>query len=125
MSKFSADPDCVLRISLEPAYPPEHIIVLDRETLALNELHDGAALEISAFDLKLPPIHRVGYVRGASDRVPEFLRQAGLPIELLGAGELAGGDLGRYDAIVLAGKLGRQSKGRPIMESGHHGDLVK
>jgi hypothetical protein len=30
----------------EPAHPPEHIIVPDREALALNELHDGAALEI-------------------------------------------------------------------------------
>jgi LmbE family N-acetylglucosaminyl deacetylase len=65
--------------------------------------HD-AALEISAFDLQLPPLRRVGYVRGASDLVPEYLRQAGVPIELLGAGELAGGDLSRYDAIVIGSR---------------------
>ena len=35
-------------------------------------------------DLRLPPLKRVGYVRGASDRVPEFLRQVGVPLELLG-----------------------------------------
>ena len=65
--------------------------------------HD-AAVEISAFDLQLPPLRRVGYVRGASDLVPEYLRQAGVPIELLGAGELAGGDLSRYDAIVIGSR---------------------
>ena len=64
----------------------------------------GATLEISAFDLQLPPLRRVGYVRGASDLVPEYLRQAGVPIELLGAGELAGGDLARYDAIVIGSR---------------------
>lgn len=65
--------------------------------------HD-AALEISAFDLRLPPLRRVGYVRGASDLVPEYLRQAGVPIELLGDGELAGGDLRRFDAIVIGSR---------------------
>ncbi len=64
----------------------------------------GATLEISAFDLHLPPLRRVGYVRGASDLVPEYLRQAGVPIELLGAGELAGGDLRRFDAIVIGSR---------------------
>jgi hypothetical protein len=36
--------------------------------------------------------------------VPEFLRQAGLPVELLGAGELAGGELARYDAIIIGSR---------------------
>jgi LmbE family N-acetylglucosaminyl deacetylase len=63
-----------------------------------------AAIEISAFDLKLPPLRKVGYVRGASDRVPEFLRLAGVPVELLGPGELGGGDLSRYDAIVIGSR---------------------
>jgi LmbE family N-acetylglucosaminyl deacetylase len=63
-----------------------------------------AAVAISAADIKLPPLKRVGYVRGASDRVPEFLRQAGVPLELLGPKDLAEGDLGRYDAIVLGSR---------------------
>ncbi len=54
--------------------------------------------------MKLPPLRKVGYVRGASDLVPEYLRQAGVPVELLGAGELAGGDLARYDAIVVGSR---------------------
>lgn len=63
-----------------------------------------AAVEVSAFDLKLPPLRRVGYVRGAADQVPEFLRQAGVPIELMGAAELAGGDLSRYDAVIVGSR---------------------
>jgi len=51
--------------------------------------------------LALPPIGRVGYVRGAADRVPEALRGAGLPVTLLDAEDLDRGDLSRYDAILI------------------------
>ncbi len=63
-----------------------------------------ARVEISATELALPRLQRVGYVRGASDRVPEFLRAVGLPIELLAAEELAAGDLAGYDAIVVGSR---------------------
>ena len=63
-----------------------------------------AAVAISAADLKLPPLKRVGYVRGASDRVPEYLRQAGVPLDLLGPRDLAEGDLGRFDAVVIGSR---------------------
>lgn len=63
-----------------------------------------AALTVSAADVKLPPLKKVGYVRGASDRVPEFLLQVGVPLELLGPHELLEGDLGRYDAIVVGSR---------------------
>jgi LmbE family N-acetylglucosaminyl deacetylase len=63
-----------------------------------------AAVAISAADVKLPPLKRVGYVRGASDRVPEYLRQAGVPLELLTARDLAEGDLNHYDAIILGSR---------------------
>ena len=63
-----------------------------------------ATVAISAADVKLPPLKRVGYVRGASDRVPEFLRQAGVPLELLGAKDLAEGDLNHYDAILIGSR---------------------
>ena len=63
-----------------------------------------AAVAISAADIKLPPLKRVGYVRGASDRVPEFLRQAGVPLDLLSDKDLAEGDLARYDAIIIGSR---------------------
>ena len=51
--------------------------------------------------LALPSIARVGYVRGASDRVPEALAGVGVPVTLLDAAALERGDLGRFSAIVV------------------------
>ncbi|MGH7522472.1 MAG: hypothetical protein ACREMI_14445, partial [Gemmatimonadales bacterium] len=47
---------------------------------------------------------RVGYVRGAADRVPEALLAVGVPLELLSADSLARADLSRYDAIVIGSR---------------------
>jgi LmbE family N-acetylglucosaminyl deacetylase len=51
--------------------------------------------------MALPAIARVGYVRGAADRVPEALAGVGVPVTLLDAGALERGDLDRFDAIVV------------------------
>jgi hypothetical protein len=51
--------------------------------------------------LALPPLRRVGYVRGAADGVPEALRSVGVPLTMLDAASFVGGDLSRYDAIVI------------------------
>jgi hypothetical protein len=60
-----------------------------------------AVATVRAAALTLPSLTRVGYVRGAADRVPEALRRAGVPIELVDAAGLERGDLGRYEAIVI------------------------
>lgn len=52
----------------------------------------------------LPALRAVGYVRGASDRVPEALTRIGLPVTLLTADDLARGDLSGYDAIVVGAR---------------------
>jgi LmbE family N-acetylglucosaminyl deacetylase len=51
--------------------------------------------------LVLPRLTRVGYIRGAADRVPEALVSVGIPLALLNAATLEQGDLSRYDAIVV------------------------
>jgi LmbE family N-acetylglucosaminyl deacetylase len=51
--------------------------------------------------LQLPRLARVGYVRGAADRVPEALGDIGVPLTLLDGSALEHGDLGRYDAIIV------------------------
>jgi LmbE family N-acetylglucosaminyl deacetylase len=76
-----------------------------------------ARVAVQATDLRLPPVKRVGYVRGASDRVPEFLRQAGVPLELLGPEQLDAGDLGRYDAIVIGS---RAYETDPVLARANH-----
>ncbi|HSK81713.1 MAG TPA: PIG-L family deacetylase [Thermoanaerobaculia bacterium] len=103
--------------------------VLDYPHIRPTPQPEPAAVEIVAADVKLPPLKRVGYVRGASDRVPEFLAQIGVPLEILGARELADGDLSRYDAIVVGSRayetdpaLGR-ANGR-LLEYAKNGGLV-
>jgi LmbE family N-acetylglucosaminyl deacetylase len=63
-----------------------------------------ATAEIRVAPIALPAVSRVGYVRGASDLVPEALAQLGLPLEILGAEQLARSDLSVYDAIVIGAR---------------------
>jgi len=65
--------------------------------------HSSVA-EVRATRIALPKLARVGYVRGASDRVPEALGAVGIPIELLGPDTLGRGDLSHYDAIVIGSR---------------------
>ena len=60
-----------------------------------------AVTTVIAAELALPKLTRVGYVRGAADRVPEALVAVGVPVEILDSAALERGDLSRYDAIVI------------------------
>ena len=63
--------------------------------------HDSS-VSVTAVDLKLPArTTPIGYVRGASDRVPEALIAVGVPIRILSGSELEHGDLTRFDTIVI------------------------
>ncbi len=77
-----------------------------RVTIAYDHIRPRSYLEaadahVRVMDLRLPTLARVGYVRGAADRVPEALLHAGVPIELLAGDALATAALDRYDAIVI------------------------
>ena len=63
-----------------------------------------STVAVTALDLKLPRLSSVGYVRGASDRVPEALASVGVPIRLLSDADLEHGDLSRFDSIVLGAR---------------------
>ena len=60
--------------------------------------------EVHSALLSLPSLTRVGYVRGAADRVPEALQAVGVPIVLLGPDTLARGDFTHYEAIVIGSR---------------------
>ncbi len=62
-------------------------------------LFHPANTELVRSDVKLLA-KNVGYVMGAGDEVPDALRQMGAEVALLGADDLARGDLARFDAIV-------------------------
>ena len=59
---------------------------------------------INVAPLEMARLKRVGYIRGASDRVPEALESVGLPIELLDRTILERGNLSAYDAIIVGSR---------------------
>jgi hypothetical protein len=66
-----------------------------------------SAIEVRSLELELPELESVGYVRGASDRVPESLLEIGLPLRLLSGEQildLGDAGLGRFDAIVVGSR---------------------
>lgn len=63
-----------------------------------------AQVDVQFLDLDLPDVAAVGYVRGASDRVPEVLREIGLPIQMLTDEDLRGADLSIFDALVVGSR---------------------
>jgi LmbE family N-acetylglucosaminyl deacetylase len=62
-------------------------------------LFPPASARLVRADVRLLP-KIIGYVVGAGDEVPHALQQLGADVILLGPDELAGGNLGRFDAIV-------------------------
>ncbi len=80
------------------------LAIVDYPHIRPRPLADRAAAEMRVAAIALPVLIRVGYVRGAADRVPEALSTLGLPIDLLGPDTLARGDLARYDAIVIGSR---------------------
>jgi LmbE family N-acetylglucosaminyl deacetylase len=78
--------------------------VLDYPHIPPTPMADEASVDLVAADIRLPAVKRVGYVRGASDRVPEALTAIGVPLEVLDAKSLQSGDLSRFDAIVVGSR---------------------
>jgi LmbE family N-acetylglucosaminyl deacetylase len=80
------------------------LAIIDYPHIRPRAVSHPSTAEVRVARITLPALTRVGYVRGASDRVPEALQAVGVPIELLGADTLARGELSRYDAIVIGSR---------------------
>lgn len=80
------------------------VAVIDYPHVAPTPRVRRAESKVRVVSLTLPRLRAVGYVRGASDRVPEALERVGLPVELLDAERLATDDLSRFDAIVIGSR---------------------
>ncbi len=69
-----------------------------------HQLLDAAVSTVRVASIALPLVRSIGYVRGASDRVPEALERIGVHVEMIDAAVLAGGDLSRFDVIVVGSR---------------------
>jgi LmbE family N-acetylglucosaminyl deacetylase len=103
--------------------------IIDYPHIRPRALTRPSVAHIRAARVALPGLTRVGYVRGAADRVPEALLAVGLPLELIGPDSLARGDLSRYDAIVIGSRAYETepalvaNNGR-LLEYGRNGGLI-
>jgi LmbE family N-acetylglucosaminyl deacetylase len=68
--------------------------------LATRYLYRDATTTIRGVDVVVRRGLKVGYVMGIGDEVPAGLRQLGAEVELLGANDLATGNLARFNAII-------------------------
>jgi LmbE family N-acetylglucosaminyl deacetylase len=78
--------------------------VIDYPHIRPHQLVKPAESSIRATPLVLPRLSKVGYVRGAADRVPEALQEVGLPIVILDKATLERGNLAQYEAIVIGSR---------------------
>ena len=76
------------------------LVKLDHPHIPLQTLLAEARARLERFDLKHNG-HRIGYVMGAGDDIPQALRRLGYEVDLLSDEALAREDLARFDAIVL------------------------
>ncbi|HXH70934.1 MAG TPA: PIG-L family deacetylase [Pyrinomonadaceae bacterium] len=65
-----------------------------------HRFYTSAKTKVVVLDLKVAPV-TVGYIMGSGDAVPEAIRQMGLTVDLLNENDLTGGDLSRFDTIVV------------------------
>jgi LmbE family N-acetylglucosaminyl deacetylase len=77
------------------------LVTVDYPHIRPRSLVHPAEAVVRMAPLRLPPLARIGYIRGAADRVPEALSEVGLPVSLLDAATLERGDLSRFGAIVV------------------------
>ena len=64
-------------------------------------LYRSSTYNTTGVDVKVPPGLNVGYVTGAGDDVPQSLVNLGIHVHFLTAGDLANGDLSKFDTIIL------------------------
>jgi LmbE family N-acetylglucosaminyl deacetylase len=64
-------------------------------------LYRPSTYHTAGVNLKVVPGLNVGYIMGTGDDVPQSLASLGINVHFLTSGELASGNLSKYDAIVL------------------------
>jgi hypothetical protein len=74
--------------------------VIEYPHITRRHIYHDARLRVKAIDAKAAPNLTIGYIMGAGDEVPAAIEQLGAKVEMLGADDLAWGDLSRFPAIV-------------------------
>src|SRR5438270_9993867 len=74
---------------------------LSREDLPSFYYYQPALQKLSVVDVKVPKNLKVGYLMGAGDDIPPALTELGINLQMISPEQLASGELGGFDTIVL------------------------
>jgi hypothetical protein len=75
--------------------------VIAHRDLEPRHLYRPATMDVHGIDVQVAPNLSVGYVMGVGDEVPQALAQIGVQVTILGANDLAHGDLDQFDSIII------------------------
>ena len=75
--------------------------VIAHRDLEPRHLYRPATMDVHGIDVQVAPNLSVGYVMGVGDEVPQALEQIGVKVTMLGANDLANGDLDQFDSIII------------------------
>jgi hypothetical protein len=79
----------------------EGYTLVTREDLGSFYYYQPALQRVSIVDVKVPHELKVGYIMGAGDDIPTVLKQVGMDVAPIPAGNLASADLSPYGTIIL------------------------
>ncbi|OLC81431.1 MAG: hypothetical protein AUH72_09480 [Acidobacteria bacterium 13_1_40CM_4_65_8] len=74
--------------------------VIEYPHIRRYHIYDDARTTLKVIDVRVQPNLTAGYVMGTGDQVPTAIEQLGVKLEMIGAEDLAFGDLSRFDVIV-------------------------
>jgi hypothetical protein len=75
--------------------------VIAYDHIQARHLYHPASSSVKVFEVAVPEGLEVGYVMGTGDEVHDAIRQLGANVTMLGADDVAFGDLSRFGTIVL------------------------
>jgi LmbE family N-acetylglucosaminyl deacetylase len=74
--------------------------VIEYPHISRRHIFHPATARLKVLDVRIAPNLAIGYVMGVGDDVPAAIAQLGARVEMIGADDLAWGDLARFSAIV-------------------------
>jgi hypothetical protein len=74
--------------------------VIEYPHIRRYHIYDDADTTLKVVDVRVEANLKVGYVMGVGDQVPPAIEQLGAKVQMIGADDLAWGDLSSFDVIV-------------------------
>jgi hypothetical protein len=74
--------------------------VIEYPHITRRHIYHAAATRTKVIDVRTAPNLTVGYIMGVGDEVAQAIAQLGVKVEMLGADDLAWGDLSRFPTVV-------------------------